>query len=258
MIASSVGNGPDLALIHGWGLGSHVWQPVLELLTPRCRVHLIDLPGYGTSAASANISDDFTKTAQALVDALPAGTTLCGWSLGGLLALQAALLAPQPISRLILVGSTPSFMQRENWLTAQPPALLDAFNEALRSDTKTTLQRFIALLNQGDAQARAINRALTRSTFDKALPDIATLSKGLGWLRDVDLRAHIPAIKTPTLLIHGECDPLMPLASAQWLNGQLPNAQLAVFAATAHAPFLADPLRFAALAGDFCHDAAAV
>jgi pimeloyl-[acyl-carrier protein] methyl ester esterase len=251
MIVQSIGSGPDLALVHGWGLGRHAWEPVLEALAQRCRVHLIDLPGYGTTPAS---SADFAQTAQALVDELPAGVTLCGWSLGGMLALQAALLAPQKIARLILVGSTPSFMQRDGWLTAQPPALLDTFADAVASDAKTTLQRFIALLNQGDAQARPITRALTGQMLAGALPGTETLTRGLGWLRDVDLRAQIATIATPTLLSHGERDPLMPLAAAQWLKDALPNARLETFAASAHAPFLADPARFTALAGDFCHE----
>ena len=251
MIRSIIGNGPDLALIHGWGLGSATWQPVTEALAQRCRVHLVDLPGYGEAPAD---SGDFAQTAQSLIDALPDGIALCGWSLGGMLALQAARLAPQKIARLILVGSTPSFMQRPDWPAAQPPDLLDTFADAITRDAAATLQRFIALLNQGDAQARPISRALTGRMLGGALPDPATLSSGLGWLRDVDLRATIPSIATPTLLIHGERDPLMPLAAAQWMKAQLPNARLDVFAASAHAPFLADPERFVARVSDFCHE----
>jgi pimeloyl-ACP methyl ester carboxylesterase len=39
MIVQSIGSGPDLALVHGWGLGRHAWEPVLEALAQRCRVH---------------------------------------------------------------------------------------------------------------------------------------------------------------------------------------------------------------------------
>ena len=251
MTGKIIGSGPDLALVHGWGLGSAAWEPILNALTQRCRVHLIDLPGYGGQPASHAA---FTQTAQALIDSLPDGVTLCGWSLGGMLALQAALLAPQKIGRLILVGSTPSFMQRDDWLTAQAPDLLDTFGDAVAQNAATTLQRFIALLNQGDAQARPISRALASRTLDGELPDTATLTRGLGWLRNIDLRAQVPSIARPALLIHGERDPLIPLAAAHWLREALPQARLATFANAAHAPFLADPERFAALAGDFCHE----
>ena len=43
---------PQLALIHGWGLGSAVWQPVVEPLSRHYRVHLVDLPGYGYARVS--------------------------------------------------------------------------------------------------------------------------------------------------------------------------------------------------------------
>jgi pimeloyl-[acyl-carrier protein] methyl ester esterase len=251
VISKIIGNGPDLALIHGWGLDSAAWEPVVEILMQQCRVHLIDLAGYGGQPTS---HADFTQTAQALIDSLPNGVTLCGWSLGGMLALQAALLAPQKIARLILVGSTPSFMQRDNWRSAQAPDLLDTFASAVAQNTATTLQRFIALLNQGDAQARPISRALTGRTLGNALPDTETLTRGLDWLRSIDLRAQIPAIALPTLLIHGERDPLMPLAAAHWLADQLPQARLETFTNAAHAPFLADPERFTSLVGDFCHE----
>jgi len=254
MIATVIGNGPDLALIHGWGLGGAVWEATLEALTQHCRVHLVDLPGYGDTPADQG---GFVPTAQALIDALPPGVTLCGWSLGGMLALQAARLAPQRVARLILVGTTPSFTQHGDWAPAQPPDLLNTFSTAVNENVASTLQRFVALLNQGDARARAIIRALNSGVLGKPLPDTATLIKGLGWLRDVDLRAAMPAIAIPGLLVHGERDPLMPLGAAQWLAGRLPHARLEIFAATAHAPFLADPARFAALVSNFCHAPAA-
>ena len=245
---------PDIALIDGWGLGSAIWEPVLAPLAQRCRVHLIDLPGY---AEAPDDTRDFTQAAQTMLDFLPTGVTLCGWSLGSMLALRAASLAPQRIEGLILIGGTPSFTQRIDWPYAQPPALLDTFGDALARDAAGTLQRFIALLNQGDAQARPLARAMLKQLPAARLPDTATLLAGLGWLRDVDLRAQAPSIGTPTLLIHGERDPLMPLPAAQWLAERLPQARLEIFAGAAHAPFLADPERFATLVGDFCHAPAA-
>lgn len=253
---------PDLALIHGWGLGPTVWQPVLPLLSQRFNVHVLALPGYATPETHVNnqpaqdliqAATSFMQAAEALVDTLPENCIVCGWSLGGMLALQAALLAAQrqkALKGLILIGSTPSFTQRADWPHAQPPTLLDAFNNALAKDPTNTLQRFIALLNQGDTQARAIARSLAHGLSAGKLPDAATLVQGLGWLRDVDLRQKLAAIAVPTLLIHGENDPLMPLPAAQWLKDELPHARLESFAGAAHAPFLNDPERFAMLIGD--------
>ena len=243
------GDGPDLALIHGWGVGAAAWDELLPLLTPNFRVHRIALPGYGNAPDGA----DFKDTAAAIGEALPAGCTLCGWSLGGLLALQAAALAPQRVDRLVLCGATPAFVQRDGWPHAQTSALLNGFGEALAKDAAQTLQRFIALFNQGDRQARAITRTLAKALTANGLADHTTLARGLDWLRRVDLRAQVSAIAQPTLVIHGEADPLMPLAAAHWLAAALPDAQLEVFGGAAHAPFLNDRERFAQLLTDFCH-----
>lgn len=255
------GHERDLALIHGWGIGKAVWQPVIGNLAQRFRVHLLDLPGYGKADCSSpfdaltNLSScatpSFIDTAAALADTLPEGCILCGWSLGSQLALQAAVLRPGHFSQLVLVASTPRFIQANEWPHAQTPALLDAFETAVGEDPGTTLKRFIALLNQGDTHARANARSLALGLSAGKLPDAATLVQGLGWLRDVDLRQQLAAIALPTLLIHGENDPLMPLPAAQWLKEQLPNAHLERFAGAAHAPFLNDPERFAQLIGDF-------
>ena len=299
---ASTGDGPDIALIHGWGIGTAAWDDLLELLTPRFRVHRVALPGYrstaeGTAAdriqkgswpgtrenphgstalavpagkappdapsrpssagsastGSASTPVDFIATAAAIADALPVGCTLCGWSLGGLLALQAAALAPQRIARLVLCGATPAFMQREGWPQAQTPALLDGFAAALASDAAATLQRFIALLNQGDRATRANARTLARGLAADGPADGATLSRGLDWLRDVDLRAEVATIALPTLIIHGENDPLMPLSAACWLADALSQSRLEIFGGAAHAPFLNDRERFARLLDDFCH-----
>ena len=244
-----------LYLLHGWGIGRAAWAPVVDCLAethPALRVNLLDLPGYAGSEACA----DFAAAARTLAASLPAGAILCAWSLGAELALCAARLAPEKFAGLVLVGATPAFVQQSGWPHAQPPSLLDNFTAAVAADPAGALQRFVALFNQGDTQARAIARQLARALKATALPEAATLLAGLNWLRDADLRAELAALATPTLLVHGAHDPLMPLAAARWLAQTLPHARLEVFADAAHAPFLHAPERFAALVGDFCHASA--
>ena len=273
---------PDLALIHGWGLGSSVWQTLLPSLSKVFRLHLVSLPGYdlaesGMDRASSDEQGQnthkqaifrhtlcrtpihapssvpsFEEAANSLIQTLPEDCIVCGWSLGSLLAMQAASMAPQHFKKLILIGSTPSFAQGEDWPHAKPQALLDSFSEAVAKAPTGTLQRFIVLLNQGDVQARLFGRTLTHQLISAHLPDTATLMTGLEWLRKIDLRPQTASITVPTLLLHGEHDPLMPLAAAQWLQKALPNAQLQVIAGAAHAAFLNDPDDFAARIARFC------
>lgn len=249
------GNGPDLALLHGWGLGAGVWSGVADTLAAHCRVHLVSLPGYDGMVADADDAASFAATAAALAAALPRGTTLCGWSLGGMLALAAAAAAPGHFARLALVGSTPSFVQRKGWHAAQPPSLLDDFAANVATNTAKTLARFVLLFAQGDSAARQVVRTLTPLAAE-ATPSPATLLAGLDWLRTTDLRAAFPQIELPVLLLHGEHDPLMPLAAAVAMAAALPRARLETFAGAAHAPFVSDPARFSSLLAAFCDEPA--
>lgn len=252
--ATPEANKPDLVLIHGWGLGPLAWSAALPALEARFNVVSMALPGYDN--ATCKPLPMFSETAAQFAESVPDGAYVCGWSLGALLALQMAAHAPQRLAGLILAGGTPSFVQRANWPVAQAPVLLDTFCDAIKQDAAGTLQRFVALLNQGDAQARQIGRALNKQCQSARLADTETLLTGLGWLRDVDLRETIAAVSTPTLLIHGANDPLMPLAAGQWLEANLPDAQLKLVPGAAHAPFLNDPENFANLIGEYCHAAA--
>jgi len=244
------GDRPDLALIHGWGLGRAVWRPLIEPLARSCRLHLVELPGYGQTADDAA---NLASCAESLLATLPSPVTLCGWSLGGLLALRAALLASQQVTGLILIGSTPCFVQRPGWPAAQPANLLAGLADSVDKRPAETLQRFVALLCQGDSQARTLTRMLLAQLRQDPLPEPAALQRGLGWLRDSDLRPLLPGISCRSLLLHGASDAVNPLAAANWLARALPDSRIEVFPDTGHAPFLADPARCVELLSQFCH-----
>ncbi len=222
----------DLVFLAGWGFDKRVWQPVVERLADEFRI------GYELDAASPD-------------------AVVCGWSLGAMRAMKFAseksAMATR-LAKLILVGATPRFVQAPDWPAAQPPELLDGFAAAVAADPPAALRRFAALLNRGDDRARDLTRQLG-DLLREHIPDAATLAAGLAELRDTDLRESVAAafsrIRQPALLIHGERDPLMPPAAAQWLAAHLPNAHLEVFPGAAHAPFLAQPERFAHLVREF-------
>lgn len=245
------GAGPDLALIHGWGIGAGVWSPVIEALSARCRVHVVDLPGYGLSKqCGAGRHDSLSYLADAVIEQLPAGVTLAGWSLGGLIAMAALARHARHVGKLALIAATPSFMQRPDWPHGVPPHLVDVFETALNLTPGLLLRRFNAQINQGDEHAKDLTRLTEQLTHDDT-PDVAALKGGLGLLRNIDLRPVLPKINHPTLLIHGENDPLMKLAGAEATRAMFPNARLEVFKGASHIPFLSQPQHFAETLANF-------
>ena len=76
-----------------------------------------------------------------LLSVAPAGAAWLGWSLGGLVAARAALLAPAHVDALIEIASSPCFVCRPGWQSAMLPELLDTFAAELAEDYARTLQR---------------------------------------------------------------------------------------------------------------------
>jgi pimeloyl-[acyl-carrier protein] methyl ester esterase len=232
----TLGSGPDVLLLHGWGMHSGVWADVVEALLDQHRVTLLDLPGHGYSRASGSGHALDAWTAAVLAVAPPRAAWV-GWSLGGLVAQWAALTAPERVDRLVLVNSTPCFVQRPDWPHGLAPPVLRRFAEELRQDHRAVLNRFIALEVHGSEHASAQLRRLKAMLFQRGEPDVTALEDGLAILEQVDLRADLPRIACPTLLLMGQRDQLTPTAAGEAMGNLLPNARLHVFPRAGHAPF---------------------
>ncbi|MDR1367231.1 MAG: alpha/beta fold hydrolase [Candidatus Accumulibacter sp.] len=232
----------NVALIHGWGFNPSVWETLAKPLSQTCNVQCLALPGYaGETPESSTLpvlfdSIGFEETTRQLSRKIPEGALLCGWSLGGMIAIRAAIAFPSRFSGLVLIATSPCFLRKPGWDCAQPPKLLESFATAVEKNAPETLSRFNALLNQGDVHARDAMRSLARA--QNPTPKTASLLRGLEWLRETDLRAEIASLEIPILLIHGEKDPLIPIEAAWWMQKHLRNARLEIIPGAAHAPFV--------------------
>jgi 2-succinyl-6-hydroxy-2,4-cyclohexadiene-1-carboxylate synthase len=95
----------SLVLLHGFSGTRHAWGEVAALLSPeRYRPLALDLPGHGDSVTRAHVT--FSSCVDAVLADAPTDFVLCGYSLGGRVALHVALSAPDRVSRLVLVAST--------------------------------------------------------------------------------------------------------------------------------------------------------
>ena len=232
----TVGSGPDVVLLHGWGMHSGVWEDVAESLLEDYRVTVLDLPGHGYSrrAESGQSLDDLCTAVTAVT---PLNAAWVGWSLGGLVAQQAAIIAPERVNRLVLVNSTPCFTQRPDWPHGIAASALRHFAEDLRQNYRATLKRFIALEVHGSEHVTARLHQLKGMLFQRGEPDISALEDGLAILEQADLRAGLPHIVCPILLLMGQRDQLVPIAAGAALQQWLPNVRLHIFPRAGHAPF---------------------
>ena len=239
MHVTTHGQGPDLVLVHGWGMHGGVFAPLLPALSRRNTVHLVDLPGHG-HAAGARGRLALDGTTEALLDALPAATWIA-WSLGGLFALEAARRRPERVHALALVASTPRFTLAPDWPHAVAAEVFAQFARELASDYRGTLARFVALECHGSDHERLELRALRKALAAHGEPDPAALADGLALLAGTDLRATLPELAMPAVWIAGARDLLVPAAALERAAAMMPNARYACIAGGGHAPFIGQP-----------------
>jgi pimeloyl-[acyl-carrier protein] methyl ester esterase len=239
----TAGEGPDVVLVHGWGMHSGVWEDVAEALIDHHRVTVLDLPGHGYSRQT-EAGHALADLAVAAVAVVPGPAAWVGWSLGGLVAQQIALTMPERVGRLVLVNSTPCFVQRPDWPHGIAWPVLHRFAEELRQNHRAVLKRFIALEVHGSERASAQLHLLKAMLFQHGEPEVAALEDGLAILESTDLRAGLSRIACPTLLLMGQRDQLVPAAAGEAMLALLPDARLHVFPRAGHAPFFSHPTAF--------------
>lgn len=233
------GQGGDLVLLHGWGMNAAVWEPVLAPLADHHRLTIIELPGHGGSAPAA--AADAGEWARMCLAVAPPRAVWLGWSLGGQIALRAALDAPDRVRGLSLVGATPCFVQAEDWSCAMPVDTFHQFADALGEDPSGTLIRFLALQVKGAEHAREALRLLRAELVLRPAASRAGLAQGLQLLLDTDLRARLRSLACPTQWLFGEKDTLVPRAIQGILPQLLPYARIDELPGAGHAPFLSHP-----------------
>ena len=235
----SDGHGPDLVLLHGWGMHAGIWNELLPALLQHYRVMTVDLPGHGYSEPAAQ--GELAWWAEEVLACAPAHACWLGWSLGGLVALQAALLAPARVRALGLVAATPRFVAGPGWSEAMVPGTFSSFAQALATDATGTWQRFLALQVHGSEQARATLKRLRAVLAARPEPHPEGLAQGLSLLRSTDLRAALARLQCPLHLVLGERDTLIPPTAGPEILALITNASFEVIPGAGHAPFISHP-----------------
>lgn len=248
MQIESVGEGPDIVLIHGWAMHSGIFAPLTDLLAAHFRVHLVDLPGHG-----AGIGNDADCTpadcAAALAAELPRALWV-GWSLGGIVALHAALEHAHKVNGIALIAASPRFVLGPDWPHAVPKEIFRQFGAGLHRDYRGTIERFIALEAMGSDRKQLDLRELKARAFDRGEPSLHALEQGLQTLDSTDLRTHLPQLTVPSLWIAGRRDRLVPAAAMRWAATHSPQGSFLEIP-SGHAPFIAHAAEVSAAISSF-------
>ena len=166
---------------------------------------------------------------------------LVGWSLGGMLLLEAIsrLTDPNP-GGLVLVGVAPVFTRRPDYPWGQPPGVVRAMRRALGMNPAQVLAGFA---HQCLAPGEAVFASQAQESF--AVPGAAgTLAAGLDYLQQCDLRPLLPRLPAGAVVIQGQSDRIVDPAQGRFLQEQLPGARFHLLPAAGHLPFLTQAVAF--------------
>lgn len=226
------------------------WDPALvDRLAVDREVVLLDNRGVGASTGVVpdNV-DDMARDALRFVDALGLEQVdLLGFSLGGMVAQEMALVRPRLVRRIVLAGTAPRGAPRIHQLSDDVHALA----------TRDTLdaQRFISLFFSGSQESRAKGmqflERISARTIDRDEPtDLATRDAQLEALArygipDPSKLARLAGITHPTFVANGDNDTFLFTENSQLLAHHLPNAQLRIYPDAGHGFLDQYPERFA-------------
>ena len=247
------GQGQPLVLLHGWAMHAGIFGPLSEALADHFELHLIDLPGHGRSA-DAGVALTLDAAADAVAALVPARALWLGWSLGGLVALQAAARIPERVRGLVMLAASPRFVRGEDWPAGMDPSVFRGFGSELGRDYRGTLDRFLMLEAQGSDHVREELRLLRAEVFAHGEPGAEVLCEGLRLLEESDLRAALPGLAMPSLWLAGRRDRLVSPAAMQAAAALAPDARFHQVQHGGHAPFLTHAGEVAGALRDFAGD----
>jgi len=225
LYSRTIGTGPNLVLLHGWGFNSELFNDLIEQYKGQYCITVVDLPGHGRSN---DINGGLDEWCDEIIKILPKNPILLGWSLGGLLAIKIATKIA--ISKLILVASTPNFVQTNDWPYGINENNFHQFSDALELNLSKGLKRFVSLQTQDKTQLKTLNQSI-----DKFPASAKALNQGLEILLTSDFVDEFNQLKIPIEVILGNHDTLVPYRISNWYDKAKIKMQVLN---TGHLPFL--------------------
>jgi pimeloyl-ACP methyl ester carboxylesterase len=219
---AKAGEGPPLLFVHGSGGDHTIWGHQLDALRSEFTVAALDLNGHGRSPwregdALALYVEDALSVLNALAEA-HGPVTLLGHSLGGAVALAAALTKPRGLRALGLIGTGAKLRVH--------PDILRAIDEDFERAVEQILQWAFAPEPDPELYGRAKEQMLRNGQ--------AALRRDFRACDAFDVRDRLGEIGVPTLVVVGREDRLTPVKYSEYLRDRISGAILEVIEGAGH------------------------
>jgi 2-succinyl-6-hydroxy-2,4-cyclohexadiene-1-carboxylate synthase len=233
---------PAVVLLHGFTHTGASWDPVVAALGERYRALALDIRGHGSASARMPVTlEGVLEDVGALT---PERFTLVGYSMGGRIALHAALALPERIERLVLIGASPGIADpadREARLKDDERLAAEIEGMDIDAFARRWAQTPVLAGQSPDVLAAAqADRLCNRPA------SLATALRGLGTAALPSVWERLREIRVPVALVVGERDEKF-RAIATEMAAKLPDATMVVVPGAGHAVHLEAPDAMAAV-----------
>ncbi len=248
----TAGAGHPLVFVHAGIADGRMWDDQFQAFADHYRVVRFDMRGFGRSDAPpgpASTSGDLA----AVLDSLGIEKTyLVGCSMGGSTVLDYTLAHPERVDGLILVGAgvsgfEPEGVEQPSYQEASAAAKAGDFDLANELEMHIWVDGIGRTPDQVDPAVRAKVSTMNRELYDRDAEINA-----IEWQEAAQPAAgRLEELRVPTLVIVGDCDQPVIVATAEALGARVPGAQLVVMQNTAHVPNMEQPAEFNRIVSDF-------
>jgi pimeloyl-ACP methyl ester carboxylesterase len=242
------GSGEPLLMIQGLGYGRSGWGPALKLLAQRFRVVTFDNRGFGGSEITPGpyTTAQLARDAFAVLDAAAVERThVIGISLGGMIAQEFALAAPQRVQKLVLCSTTPGGPKS----VPMPEKTVALMGRQAQLDPQEAMRLFVENALSPEPPQGLVDEIVAYRTANP--PD------GAGWYAQAgagaahDALTRLGEIRVPTLVVHGTADNVVDARNAPLIADAIPGARLELFEGVGHLLPWERPKQFVSLVEEF-------
>ncbi len=224
-----VGRGEPVVLVHGLGDDHRAWRRVVAPLMLTRRVVLYDLRGHGGSPlgdADGSLAQLGADLVRVLDDAQIERATIAGFSLGGTIAMRAALDAPDRVSALALIGTSSRVNSAARGWYEERAALVEREDPELRATLDKDTED---VYRNRPEEIEAGLRIRRESTADPR--GFANACRAMAGLK---LDDEIGAISVPTVLVAGDADQHCPPRASEIIASKISGSTMRVLEDTGH------------------------
>lgn len=234
-------NEKHILILHGWGANIQSFAPVTKCLSTKCKVYILDMPGFGASDEpnTGFFVEDYANIISKFITELNiTNPVLIGHSFGGRVIMKLVGKLGYTPDKIILVDSA----------GIKPKRSLEYYFKVY---SYKLAKRIVNTFCSKEKAKEVIDKMRNKKGSTDYNNASENMKRTFINVVNEDLRHHLPNIKVPTLLVWGKNDQDTPLRDAKIIEKLVPDAGLVVFEDAGHYSYLDNLRGFLAVATNF-------